>query len=161
MKCQTTKKGAPRNCITATKAWTKAWKDLEQWQIQRWIEQIPRHIQKIIELHGGNEYQEGRMDGDSRPRKTNRRRAVALDPAGQARQNPEPLGATPAPSPSPATSSPGTASAPSPGSAQPPPSPSCPGATSPPSSDSAVPPSPSLSTSSSLEPSPPSPPKRR
>ena len=67
MKRQTTKKGAPCNCITASKAWTKAWKDLEQWQIQRWIERIPRHIQRIIELEGGNEYQEGCMDGDSHP----------------------------------------------------------------------------------------------
>jgi len=35
---------------------------VEQWRIQAWIERIPRHIQKIIELEGGNEYREGKAD---------------------------------------------------------------------------------------------------
>ena len=34
----------------------------EQWQIQRWITRIPRHIQKILELEGGKEYGEGQFD---------------------------------------------------------------------------------------------------
>ena len=48
--------------------WKKAWKDLEQWRIQRWIERIPRHIQEIIRLKGGNEYRKGSSDT---PRRTN------------------------------------------------------------------------------------------
>ena len=47
---------------TAEKAWTQAWKDLEQEKIQSWIERIPRHIQKVIKLKGGNKYKEGRQD---------------------------------------------------------------------------------------------------
>ena len=59
MKWRTTKKGAPTLRATAEKAWTQAWKDLEQEKIQSWIERIPRHIQKVIELKGGNKYKEG------------------------------------------------------------------------------------------------------
>ena len=92
MKHQTTKKGAPRDRITARTVWKKAWEDLEQWQIQRWIERIPRHIQKIIELEGSNEYREGREDHDScSPRSSQRQRQSALNPAGQVSQRPEPL----------------------------------------------------------------------
>lgn len=60
MKRYTTKKGAPRTRKEAITRWEKAWKDLPQEQIQRWIERIPRHVQKVIELAGGNEYVEGR-----------------------------------------------------------------------------------------------------
>ena len=38
LKQVTTKKGAPKSREEATKAWTKAWKDLEQSRIQHWIE---------------------------------------------------------------------------------------------------------------------------
>jgi hypothetical protein len=41
-------------------AWLKAWEELSQDQIQRWIERIPVYIQEIIRLEGGNEYKEGR-----------------------------------------------------------------------------------------------------
>jgi len=44
MKWRTTKKGAPTSRATAEKAWTQAWKDLEQEKIQSWIECILRHI---------------------------------------------------------------------------------------------------------------------
>ena len=60
LKRRTTKKGAPKNRGEATKAWQQAWSDLPQSQIQAWIERIPIHVQKIIELDGGNEYKEGR-----------------------------------------------------------------------------------------------------
>jgi transposase len=60
MKRYTTRKGAPKNRSEAIKVWERCWKDLTQEQIQAWIERIPRHIQKIIELEGGNEYKEGR-----------------------------------------------------------------------------------------------------
>lgn len=66
LKRVTTKKGAPRTRKTMEEAWLKAWAELKQSQIQHWIERIPRHIERIIELGGGNEYREGRFDGDSR-----------------------------------------------------------------------------------------------
>jgi len=33
--------------------------NLEQKHIQHWIERIPRHIQEVIALEGGNAYREG------------------------------------------------------------------------------------------------------
>lgn len=66
MKRNTTKKGAPKSREVAVKAWEKCWDELPQAQIQAWIERIPVHIQKIIELEGGNEYKEGRGIGRSR-----------------------------------------------------------------------------------------------
>ena len=61
MKRQTTKKGAPKTRSEATKAWQSCWYDtLPQAQIQAWIERIPKHIQQIIALGGGNNYPEGR-----------------------------------------------------------------------------------------------------
>jgi transposase len=60
MKRYTTKKGAPKSRAEAIRVWERCWEDLAQKQIQAWIERIPRHVQKIIELEGGNEYQEGR-----------------------------------------------------------------------------------------------------
>ena len=42
------------------KAWKQVWSDLLQLQIQAWIECIPRHIEEIIRLKGGNEHPEGR-----------------------------------------------------------------------------------------------------
>ena len=68
MKRKTTRWGAPRTRAKATKAWTKCWKeDLSQERIQRWIERIPRAIQQVIRLKGGNEYREGANGGDVRP----------------------------------------------------------------------------------------------
>ena len=76
MKKQTTRKGAPRNCITAIKAWPQCWtKSLKQEQIQHWIERIPRHIHEIIALDGGNEYREGRDNGVIRPYNSEDRRS--------------------------------------------------------------------------------------
>lgn len=60
LKRETTKKGAPKNRQEAVKVWEKAWADLPQSNIQAWIERIPVHVQKIIQLEGGNEYKEGR-----------------------------------------------------------------------------------------------------
>ena len=60
MKRETTKKGAPRTRKEAEKAWTKCWEDLSQARIQAWIERMPRHIEEVIRLRGGNEYREGR-----------------------------------------------------------------------------------------------------
>jgi len=63
MKRQTTKKGAPKSRAEAIRAWEKCWEELPQEKIQAWIERIPIHIQKIIELEGGNGYREGRNIG--------------------------------------------------------------------------------------------------
>jgi hypothetical protein len=60
LKRETTKKGAPRSRAEAIRKWEAAWKELPQEKIQAWIERIPVHVQKIIELEGGNEYKEGR-----------------------------------------------------------------------------------------------------
>ena len=76
MKRETTCKGVPQNRIIATKVWTKAWKKLTQKRIQAWIERIPRHIQQVIALDGGNEYREGREDGLVRPYNSAERRAA-------------------------------------------------------------------------------------
>jgi hypothetical protein len=60
IKRRTTRKGAPKSRHEAVKAWKAAWKELPQEAIQAWIERIPHHIKKIIELEGGNEYKESR-----------------------------------------------------------------------------------------------------
>jgi hypothetical protein len=60
MKRYTTKKGAPKSRAEAIKAWGEAWHTLPQERIQQWIERLPRHIEEIIRLEGGNEYKEGR-----------------------------------------------------------------------------------------------------
>jgi hypothetical protein len=36
--------------------WNKAWQDLPQKTLQKWVERIPHHIQAIIASKGGNEY---------------------------------------------------------------------------------------------------------
>ncbi|KAG5303155.1 hypothetical protein I7I50_02274 [Histoplasma capsulatum G186AR] len=60
MKRKTTQKGAPKSQAEAVKMWEKTWKELSQLNIQAWIEQIPVHVKKIIELEGGNKYREDR-----------------------------------------------------------------------------------------------------
>ena len=77
MKRKTTRFGAPRTRTEMVKAWEKCWyKQLTQDRIQKWIERIPRHIQEVIRLNGGNEYREGREGGAIRP----------YDPAERRRQ---------------------------------------------------------------------------
>ncbi len=67
MKRQTARKGAPRSRIAMTKARTTCWKqELIQERIQKWIRRILRHIQQIIEVEGGNDYREGKSEGDIR-----------------------------------------------------------------------------------------------
>jgi len=39
-----------------------------QEKIQAWIERIVIHIQEVIRLDGGNEYQEGRLKGRAKNR---------------------------------------------------------------------------------------------
>jgi len=56
MKKTTTACDAPTTRAAMEKAWIEAWSNLPQSEIQAWIKQIPRHIQEIIRLEGGNEY---------------------------------------------------------------------------------------------------------
>ena len=60
MKRYTIKYGAFRTRADAEKAWIACWRELSMRQIQKWIERIPRYIQEVIRLDGGNEYKEGR-----------------------------------------------------------------------------------------------------
>ena len=60
LKQSTTIRGCPPSKAKLTKVWEQHWKDLPQEQIRKWVEAIPRHIQEIIRLEGGNEYKEGR-----------------------------------------------------------------------------------------------------
>jgi hypothetical protein len=59
IKRRTTAQGAPTTKAEMEKRWLRAWKDLPQETIQAWVERIPHHIQEIIRLQGGNEYEEG------------------------------------------------------------------------------------------------------
>ena len=77
LKRGTTRCGPPLTGAVAEKVWSKAWKDLEQEKIQAWIERIPEHIERIIELEGGNNYEEGRNKSLPKVRKT-RTQAVRL-----------------------------------------------------------------------------------
>jgi transposase len=61
MKRRTTSKGPPTTRKAATETWLHWWRELPQENIQAWIERIPRHIEEIIRLEGGNEYKEGRV----------------------------------------------------------------------------------------------------
>ncbi|CAI0645621.1 unnamed protein product [Colletotrichum noveboracense] len=63
MKRYTTRLGAPKSRAEAIRAWEACWKELKPERFQPWIERIPRHIQEIIRLEGGNEYKEGRNAG--------------------------------------------------------------------------------------------------
>src|SRR2546421_1851862 len=60
LKRVTTKNGPLKTRKEAEDAWTKAWSELKQSRIQAWIERIKPHIDKVIELEGGNYYREGR-----------------------------------------------------------------------------------------------------
>lgn len=60
LKIETTKKGALKSRAEAAVVWSQAWKDCNQQRLQGWIERIPIHIQRAIELEGGTEYIEGR-----------------------------------------------------------------------------------------------------
>ena len=68
LKRRTTIRGAPGDRKTVVNVWEKAWEKLPQHRIQAWIERMPFHIQEIIRLEGGNEYPEGRPQGDVRTR---------------------------------------------------------------------------------------------
>jgi hypothetical protein len=66
MKKQITRTDAPRSRAAVDKAWLECWhKELSQNRIQKWIERISRHIQRVIELNEDNEYREDREDDEN------------------------------------------------------------------------------------------------
>jgi hypothetical protein len=66
MKRQTTRTNAWRSRAAVDKAWFECWyKKLSQNRIQKWIERISRHIQRVIELNESNEYWEDREDDEN------------------------------------------------------------------------------------------------
>lgn len=70
LKREVTKKGAPQSRAQAERDWKEAWENLSQEKIQSLISRIVIHIQKVIELEGGNEYMEG--TGESREKRRRR-----------------------------------------------------------------------------------------
>ena len=68
MKRKTTAKGPIYSKKQLTEDWIKCWEELPQEKIQAWIERIPRHVQEIIRLEGGNAYAEGRLKGTEKKR---------------------------------------------------------------------------------------------
>ena len=61
IKRQTTCKGYPRTRKILTKVQERIWvEELSQKRIQAQIERLPRHIEKVLELRGGNKYREGK-----------------------------------------------------------------------------------------------------
>ena len=53
------RKGALQNREVARKEWQAVWRDFKQWRIRAQIKRIIKHIEKVIELEGGNRYREG------------------------------------------------------------------------------------------------------
>jgi transposase len=68
MKRQTTKHSAITSRAQLKEAWIKCWKEMPQEKIQAWIKRIMVHIEEVIRLEGGNEYQEGRLKGKPKNR---------------------------------------------------------------------------------------------
>jgi transposase len=68
MKRDTTRKGLANKKKDLKHKWIKCWNDIPQTLIQEWIERIPFHIQEVIKLNGGNEYKEGRRQGQKKRR---------------------------------------------------------------------------------------------
>jgi hypothetical protein len=62
LKRATTNLGGLPNRKTAIEKWTEEWAKMPQEKVQAWIDRIPRHIQEVIRLEGGNEYKEGQRD---------------------------------------------------------------------------------------------------
>ena len=68
MKRKTTKIGAIHSQKELKREWVECRNEMPQEKIQAWIERVVVHIQEIIRLEGGNEYQEGRLKGQPKNR---------------------------------------------------------------------------------------------
>ena len=51
--------GIPKSRENAIRSQKVSWKETSQEKIQAWIERNPVHMQKVIDLEGGNEYKGG------------------------------------------------------------------------------------------------------
>ena len=60
MKKVTTRRGAASSKNVMAESWQRHWCKMKQEDIQKWVEGVPENIKRVIELEGGNEYQEGR-----------------------------------------------------------------------------------------------------
>lgn len=68
--------GIPKTKEAMSIAWAHCWnKVLTQDRIRAWIERMPTHLAKVIELKGGNEYREGRGLSSIRPYNSEQRKA--------------------------------------------------------------------------------------
>ena len=76
MKKRITSRGAPATKPALKAAWFKAWNELPQSQVQAWIERIPRHIEEVIRLEGGNEYIESCTGKDTYSWKNRRLKGI-------------------------------------------------------------------------------------
>ena len=56
LKKVTTRDKSLSNRAEATRAWQKAWEELEQERIDAWCMKIRGRIQRVLDLKGGNEY---------------------------------------------------------------------------------------------------------
>jgi len=56
LKKVTTREKGLSNRAEATRAWQKAWEELEQVRIDAWCMKIRGRIQRVLDLKGGNEY---------------------------------------------------------------------------------------------------------
>ena len=68
MKRETTKHGGFTSKAKMKAAWLKCWKEMPQEKIQAWINRIYDHVQEVLRLKGGNNYKEGRKQGEERLR---------------------------------------------------------------------------------------------
>jgi hypothetical protein len=68
MKREITKHGKATSQVKLKEDWIDCWEAMEQEKIQAWIERIPRLIQEVIALEGGNKYKKGRTGGKGRKR---------------------------------------------------------------------------------------------
>jgi hypothetical protein len=66
MKRKTTEKGGFTSKKAMEAAWRVYWKELPIATVNGWIERVYWHVQEVIRLRGGNEYQEGRRKGQAK-----------------------------------------------------------------------------------------------
>jgi hypothetical protein len=68
MKRETTKRGGFTSKAKMKVAWLKCWEEMPQEKIQAWVNRIYDHVQEVLLLEGGNNYKEGRKNGEEKLR---------------------------------------------------------------------------------------------
>ena len=68
LKRRSTHNGVLARGLAIKLRWRNEWKRMPMASIRKWVERIPRHIERILspEINGGNNYREGRKNFDSR-----------------------------------------------------------------------------------------------